>query len=84
LQVIEREAPGFDELMRATSPFGALSRSRSGTLGRSLVINTPGSPSAALECLDAVLALIPHALDLLGGAGEIHPPDIGGSTTTSS
>lgn len=84
LQVIEREAPGFDELMRATSPFGALSRSRSGTLGQSLIINTPGSPTAALECLDAVLALIPHALDLLAGAGEVHPPEIGGSTTTSS
>lgn len=84
LQVIDREAPGFDELMRATSPFGALSRSRSGTLGRSLIINTPGSPTAAVECLDAVLALVPHALDLLAGAGEVHPPEIGGSTATSS
>jgi molybdenum cofactor synthesis domain-containing protein len=84
LQVIDREAPGFSELMRSTSPYGALSRSRSGTLGRSLIINTPGSPTAALECLDAVLSLIPHALDLLAGAGEVHPPEIGGNTTTSS
>jgi len=84
LQVIERESPGLDELMRATSPFGALSRSRSGTLGASLIINTPGSPAASVECLEAVLALIPHALDLLAGAGADHPPDTGGRTATSS
>ena len=84
LQVIEREAPGFDEVMRATSPFGALSRSRSGTIGRCLVLNTPGSPKAAIECLESVLPLIGHALDLLAGGGETHPPEIGGSTATSS
>ena len=84
MQVLDRAAPGFDELMRSTSPLGALSRSRSGTLGRSVIINTPGSPRAALECLDAVLTLIPHALDLLVGAGEVHPPEMGGSTATSS
>jgi molybdenum cofactor synthesis domain-containing protein len=84
LQVLDRGAPGFDEVMRSTSPFGALSRSRSGTIGQCLILNTPGSPKAALECLEAVLALVPHALDLLEGAGEVHPPEIGGSTATSS
>jgi molybdenum cofactor synthesis domain-containing protein len=84
LQILEREAPGFDELMRATSAFGALSRSRSGTVARCLIVNTPGSPKAAVECLEAVLALVPHALDLLGGGGETHPPETGGSTATSS
>ena len=89
LQVIERAAPGLDELMRATSPFGALSRSRSGVVGRCLILNTPGSPRAAVECLDAVLALLGHALDLLSGEGQVHPPEVhppetGGSTATSS
>ena len=70
--------------MRSTSPFGALSRSRSGTIGQCLILNTPGSPKGALECLEAVLDLVPHALDLLEGEGEVHPPEIGGSTATSS
>lgn len=84
LQVLEREAPGLAETMRAASPFGALSRSRCGTTGRSLIINTPGSPKGALESLDAVLPVLPHALELLEGRDSDHPPDTGGSTTTSS
>lgn len=84
LAVLEREAPGLSELMRATHPFGALSRGRSGTLGTSLIINTPGSPTGAMECLEAVLALLPHALELLSDQHAPHPPEIGGSTATSS
>jgi len=82
--VIEREAPGFAELMRATSPFGALSRARCGTLGASLVLNTPGSPKGALECLDAVLPVLEHALSLLAGSNDAHPPETGGTTAISS
>lgn len=84
LQVIEREAPGLGEAMRASSPFGALSRSRCGTVGNSLIINTPGSLRGALESLEAILAILPHALELLAGGDTTHPPDIGGSTTISS
>lgn len=68
--VVERNAPGLAEAMRAASPhpFGMLSRGRCGTRGSALVINVPGSERGALECLEAVLDALPHALDLLGGA----------------
>lgn len=82
--VLERDAAGFAELMRATSPFGALSRGRCGTRGRCLILNTPGSPRGALESLEAVLGLLPHALELLEVGTSDHPPDTGGSTTSSS
>jgi molybdenum cofactor synthesis domain-containing protein len=84
LQVLEREAPGLCEAMRSVSALGPLSRARSGTIGRSLILNTPGSPAGALESLEAVLAILPHALGVLLGEGDHHPPDIGGSTAISS
>ncbi len=83
-QVLEREAPGLGEAMRATSPLGALSRSRAGTVGRVLVLNTPGSPRGAVESLEAVLEILPHALELLDQGQSEHPPETGGRTTTSS
>ena len=82
--VIEREAPGLAEAMRASSPFGALSRGRAGTLGGCLVVNTPGSTRGARESLDAILGLLPHALALLADEAGQHPPEIGGSTASSS
>jgi molybdenum cofactor synthesis domain-containing protein len=66
-QVIEREAPGLAEAMRLVSPLGRLSRAVAGTVGQSLVLNVPGSTSGSIECLDAVLDVVPHALDLLRG-----------------
>jgi len=84
LRVIDREAPGLSEAMRSASPRGRLSRGRAGTWELSLVLNTPGSPSGALESLEAVLDLLPHAIDLLCGTGTHQPPEIGGSTATSS
>lgn len=84
LSVLEREAAGFGELMRATNAFGALSRARAGTLGSCLIVNTPGSPNGATESLTALLALLPHALEVLTGESVRHPPDTGGSTAISS
>jgi molybdopterin adenylyltransferase len=66
-RVLEREAPGLAEAMRLVNPLGRLSRGRAGTLGEALVLNLPGSSTGALECLDAVLDVLPHALDLLAG-----------------
>ena len=70
--VIEREAPGMAEAMRLVShnqgvPHGMLSRAVCGALGETLICNLPGSSKGAIECLDAVLPAIPHALDLLSG-----------------
>ncbi len=65
--VLDREAPGLAEAMRLVSPLGRLSRALAGTAGRALVLNTPGSSNGAVETLDAVLDVVPHALDLLAG-----------------
>ena len=70
--ILDREAPGLAEAMRLVSPLGRLSRATAGTLGKALVLNTPGSPSGAVECLDAVLDALPHALRLLIGASTSH------------
>ncbi len=69
---IEREAPGLAEAMRIASnadgrAFGMLSRGVCGTRGEALICNLPGSSGGAVECLEAVLDVIPHALDLLAG-----------------
>jgi len=65
--VLDREAPGLAEAMRLVSPLGRLSRAVAGTVGGVLVLNTPGSSTGAVECLEAVLDVVPHALDLLAG-----------------
>jgi molybdopterin adenylyltransferase len=70
--VIEREAPGLAEAMRRVSDrgdraFGMLSRGVCGALGQALVCNLPGSSGGAVECLEAVLPALPHALELLAG-----------------
>ncbi len=67
LDVIEREAPGLAEAARAVNPLGRLSRARAGILGTCIVLNTPGSPRGAVECLEAVLDVLGHALALLRG-----------------
>jgi|SRR5581483_838907 len=68
--VLERDAPGLAEAMRLASPLGRLSRAVAGTRGRALILNTPGSPAGAVETLQAVIDVVPHALELLAGG---HP-----------
>jgi molybdopterin adenylyltransferase len=69
--VIEREAPGLAEAMRATSlkvtPHAMLSRIVTGIRRKTLIINLPGSPKAAMENLQVVLPVLPHAVQLLQG-----------------
>jgi molybdopterin adenylyltransferase len=72
-EVLEREAPGLAEAMRLANPAkGRLSRGLAGTIGACLVLNTPGSSTGAVESLDAVVDVLPHALDLLGGRPTSH------------
>ncbi|GHC66984.1 molybdopterin adenylyltransferase [Neogemmobacter tilapiae] len=72
--VVERDFPGFGELMRAVSlrevPTAILSRQGAGTRGKCLIITLPGKPSAIATCLNAVFPAVPYCLDLMG-AGRI-------------
>ena len=70
--VLDREAPGLAEAMRLVSPLGRLSRAVAGTRGTALILNTPGSPAGAVECLEAVLDVVPHVLRLQIGASTPH------------
>jgi len=70
--VLDREAPGLAEAMRLVSPLGRLSRAVAGTRGQALILNTPGSPKGAVECLDAVLDVLPHVLRLQAGESTSH------------
>jgi molybdenum cofactor synthesis domain-containing protein len=69
---LDREAPGLAEAMRLANPLGRLSRGMAGTLGRCIVLNTPGSPSGAVECFRAVADVLPHALALLAEEPTSH------------
>lgn len=67
--VIEKECPGIVTalLMRSlqATPFGALSRLASGIVGRTLIVNLPGSPKAVRECFDVLVPILPHAISLI-------------------
>jgi molybdopterin adenylyltransferase len=74
--VIEREAPGIAEAMRAASrehtPHWMLSRGVAGIRGRTLIVNFPGSPRSIGQAGAAVAGALPHALDLLRGGHGGH------------
>ena len=72
--VCDRLLSGVAERIRSEgakkTPFAALSRGVCGVRGKALILNLPGSPTGAVESLEAVAGLIPHALELLGGKTE--------------
>ncbi len=72
--VIEKEAPGLAEAMRAetlkNTPFAMLSRGVCGIRNRTFIINLPGSPKAVRECFDVIKPVLHHAVDLLEGNTE--------------
>jgi molybdopterin adenylyltransferase len=76
--VMEKELPGFGELMRKVSldfvPTAILSRQTAGTRGKTLIVNLPGKPGSIDTCLTAVFPAIPFCLDLIG-AGRIETHD---------
>jgi molybdopterin adenylyltransferase len=72
--VIDREAPGIAEAMRAETakiqPLAWLSRAVAGQRGTTLVVNLPGNPKAVRECLDVLLPMLAHAIKTSTGGGE--------------
>ena len=79
--VIHREVPGLSETIRSqgkeSTPFAILSRGKAGIRNKTLIINLPGSPRGVEESLQAILAVLPHGIEILRGErGEcaLHPP----------
>lgn len=73
-QVCERQIEGVAERMRLDgskkTPFAALSRAICGVRGKSIILTLPGNPAGAVQSLESVIEILPHALDLLSGKTE--------------
>jgi molybdenum cofactor synthesis domain-containing protein len=69
--IADRLIPGVSEEMRrkgsATTPTAVLSRGLAAVRGKTLILNLPGSPKGAVESLEAVAHVLPHAIDVLHG-----------------
>lgn len=74
VDVVERRLPALLELARLRalpqSPRAFLSRGEAGAVGRTLIVNLPGSPRGATETLAAILELVPHAVEMVRGGGH--------------
>lgn len=70
-EVIEKEVPGIPEKMRMDTiqitPMAALSRAKAGIRNKTLIVNLPGSPKAVRECLESIIDILPHGIDILRG-----------------
>lgn len=70
-EILHKEIPGLGEMMRISTlhftPLSILSRATGGIRGRSLVVNLPGSPKAVKQCLESILPVIPHAIEVIRG-----------------
>jgi molybdenum cofactor synthesis domain-containing protein len=85
LAVVDYEVPGLAEAMRAEgrlhTPFASLSRGVAGVIGRTLIVNLPGSPKGALESIEAIIPILDHALETLGGPFDHAVGDAPGDST---
>jgi molybdopterin adenylyltransferase len=83
--VIDFEVPGLAEAIRADgrtrTPLADLSRAVVGVRGRTLIVNTPGSPKGAAESLEAIVATLDHALETLAGP---HDHEVSGSAASGA
>lgn len=86
LSVVDKVVPGLAEAMRAQTvsitPMAMLSRAAAGVRRQCLIINLPGSPKAVKECLEVILGVIPHAVEIIKGEITEHSVETAGNTGT--